>query len=277
MTDHDDRVSRRYRELANEEPPPSLDAAIVAHARRAVLRPRSRWTGPVSIAAVLVLAVGITLRLQHEEPGIETSPPASHVPAPAVPAPAMPAPVEPPPETQAPLPEREAPPPPKRAEESRAKPARVAKEPPAPVLEKRERAQREAQDSEASRAAKNLAAPSGAPASPPVATPPPPAAASTTVTPQSAPAASPFTSQPASPARPMTAPTSAPAPLPLQKRSADVRSNEADAARDAELERIATLREAGRNDEADAALAAFRERYPRFLIPDAMWARVKPR
>ncbi|MDH3320593.1 MAG: hypothetical protein OEO84_13010, partial [Betaproteobacteria bacterium] len=47
-----------------EEPPPALDAAILAAARRR----RSRWAVPVSIAAVVVLAVGVTLRVQLEAP-----------------------------------------------------------------------------------------------------------------------------------------------------------------------------------------------------------------
>lgn len=46
---------------------------------------------------------------------------------------------------------------------------------------------------------------------------------------------------------------------------------------EAELERIAKLREAGRNDEADKALAEFHRRFPQHRIPDAMWERVKPR
>lgn len=43
-----------------------------------------------------------------------------------------------------------------------------------------------------------------------------------------------------------------------------------------ELIRIARLREAGQNAEADKALEEFRKRYPGYRIPEAMWARVKP-
>lgn len=109
MTDSDDRVSRRYRQLAREEPPAAIDAAILAAARQAVQpRGRSRWVGPVSIAAVLILGLGVSLRMQTEQPGIETSVPSSaqseyplpqsaEAPAPAAPAPAAdPAPAEPP-------------------------------------------------------------------------------------------------------------------------------------------------------------------------------------
>ena len=58
----DERVSGAYRALGREEPPPELDAAIRAAARR----PRRRWAVPVSIAAVMMLAVGVTLRVQLE-------------------------------------------------------------------------------------------------------------------------------------------------------------------------------------------------------------------
>ena len=44
-----------------------------------------------------------------------------------------------------------------------------------------------------------------------------------------------------------------------------------------ELERIAQLRAAGKDAEADAALEAFRKRFPEYRIPDATWDRVKPR
>jgi hypothetical protein len=62
--DRDARVSERYRALGREEPPPALDSAILAASRRRPLR----WAVPVSVAAVVVLAVGVTLRVQLEEP-----------------------------------------------------------------------------------------------------------------------------------------------------------------------------------------------------------------
>jgi len=91
MTNHDDKLSRRYRELAREEPPVAIDAAILAASKRAVKskpgtdpepgkgvnRGLSRWAGPVSIAAVLVLGIGVSLRMQMEQPGIETAAPSS--------------------------------------------------------------------------------------------------------------------------------------------------------------------------------------------------------
>jgi hypothetical protein len=61
--DRDARVSEHYRALGREEPPPALDAAILAASRRRPLR----WAVPVSVAAVVVLAVGVTLRVQLED------------------------------------------------------------------------------------------------------------------------------------------------------------------------------------------------------------------
>jgi hypothetical protein len=61
--ERDVRVSERYRALGREQPPPELDVAILAASRRR----HSRWVVPVSIAAVVVLAVGVTLRVQIEE------------------------------------------------------------------------------------------------------------------------------------------------------------------------------------------------------------------
>jgi len=87
MIDGDDKLSRRYGELPKEEPRAAIDQAVLASARRAVA-PKSfsqRWAVPVSLAAVLVLALGITLRMQLEEPGIETSAPSSQPPASPVP------------------------------------------------------------------------------------------------------------------------------------------------------------------------------------------------
>ncbi len=68
-------LSRRYHTEASEQPSAEVDAAILAAARREVgSRPqpvkrwRPSWQVPVSLAAVVVLGVGIALRVaQHEE------------------------------------------------------------------------------------------------------------------------------------------------------------------------------------------------------------------
>jgi negative regulator of sigma E activity len=94
MTDDDD-ISRRYRELAREEPPRHLDDAILAAARRAVhTRPaplvvpsgRQRWYFPVAAAAIIVLAVAVTVHMEREQPAEElvSTPSAPAAAAPAV-------------------------------------------------------------------------------------------------------------------------------------------------------------------------------------------------
>jgi hypothetical protein len=97
MTDErDPKVSDAYRELGAEEPPRALDEAILAAARReAGARPGSpgrgspnRWYAPLAAAAVLVLAVAVTLHLQSEQPDIvEPVPAAKEAAAPPAAAP----------------------------------------------------------------------------------------------------------------------------------------------------------------------------------------------
>ncbi len=65
MAEHEDpELSERYRALGREEPPRELDAKILAAARaRSGLR---RWVLPLSVAAVIVLSVTVTLEMQRE-------------------------------------------------------------------------------------------------------------------------------------------------------------------------------------------------------------------
>src|SRR5687768_3590680 len=85
MIEPGDKVGARYRELAREEPGAELDAAILAASRRALGRPSftRRWAAPLSIAAVLVLAVGVSLRMQVESPGVEYAEPLKQAAPPA--------------------------------------------------------------------------------------------------------------------------------------------------------------------------------------------------
>ena len=105
----DPKLSERYRELPREEPPRALDERILAASRHAVRRRRG-WYGPVAAAAVITLAVAVTLHIQHDRPSEEVDavspsmqvqePPPAEAPKPARRAPqpfaAAPAPAAPP-------------------------------------------------------------------------------------------------------------------------------------------------------------------------------------
>lgn len=86
MTERDPKVSARYRELPREDPPRHVDDAILAAARRAMGRKSRRPYYAVALAAVLILAVAITVQLERRQDGE----PASAPDAPASPAPAGP-------------------------------------------------------------------------------------------------------------------------------------------------------------------------------------------
>lgn len=324
MTDHDDELSRRYRETAHEEPPAHIDAAILAAARTAVenrgrtpesAREGSRKTGvrpqwmvPTSIAAVLVLGIGVSLRMQMEKPGVETSVPGSSAEYPVPsdeppvaatqPSAAAPAPLQPVPQPKVKAEAKVQVQPgakPRSQPQEQLRDSSAARDETPKQLAKRDapQAPEAAPVQEALRkdaavfgyAEAPLARQERAPAAPPaparttttIATPPPPPPA-----PQSAPVA------PAAPA----ATAAAPAPAPQAALRAKTEGYAADraAVRESralaavadpdpvrELERIARLREADRHVEANRALEEFRRRHPDFRIPEATWERVKPR
>jgi hypothetical protein len=236
----DDKLKAAYSALPREEPGAAIDDAILAASRRAVARPSAsrRWAAPVSIAAVLVLAFGVTLHMKEDKSAVESpdmygAPPAAVV--------------------------EDSPPP------------RMEDKPPEPVLQKkaapRPQAKPERKDLAPAPQAKLRAAPaeealvkeSNVRQAPMPAAPPAPAAA---------PAAAP----PPAAARMKREAFSATAPAGI---AADAQVAADEPTR--ELEAIAKLRAEGRHEEADKALEEFRRKRPGYRIPEAMWERVRPR
>ena len=87
----DVELGRSYRGASMELPPPALDTEILAAARRAVQTPPAhqrfakRWAVPLSVAAVVVLSVGVVLRVTQEGVLPETTSAPAPVTAPAPP------------------------------------------------------------------------------------------------------------------------------------------------------------------------------------------------
>lgn len=296
MTDRDDDVARGYRALPRDEPPASIDAAILAASRRAVkARPTAtrRWGPPLAAAAVLVLSVGVVLRMQLEQPDIATSMPAREEAVPPR-APSPPAQVAPAAEPATPTPQASA------DAMSAAPQARMAQKPIAQPEAKRARRSEpplEPQPAAPPAPLETRPAPppaaAFAPSAPaPVDASPPRAATSETrqdiaLSPEAT-----ITAPVRAAPPPMAAAPSAARPTPLQdakresmleKRSAGLAANTAGARADSEaatpeaaLERIAKLRAEGRHADADRELERFRREHPGYRIPEAMWERVKP-
>jgi hypothetical protein len=262
MSETGDKLTAAYRALPREEPGTALDAAILAASRRALAKPSAsrRWAAPISIAAVLVLAFGVTLHMQREQPGVE-SPEVYTAPAPAT-RPQPPAPQPPPTaRTQEMTPE---PPPPKpQALQARPekKPVAAAKRDEAPKakLEAKPQAnEMRAEESERRDAADALAKDANVQKE-----------ANLRQAPASAP------DMPAAPPARASAAASAAAPAQRAGIAADAQGAIDEPTR--ELEAIAKLRAESHTEEADKALAEFRRKRPDYRIPDAMWERVKPR
>ena len=208
MNESDDELLKRYRDLPRAAPPSSLDASILAASRRATRRPLARWAAPFSVAAVLVLALGLVLRVQREGPEV-TLPSAQEQAMPGTGAGAPAA--------------------------TQASPQAAKKDVQPPAVEKAQAPKLE------------RVTPSA---------PEPPASVA--------------------PASPSTADL-APAPAASRPHSARMAAAPSAAAKPElrELERIARLRAEGKDDEADAALEAFRRAHPDYRIEPAMWDKVR--
>ena len=82
----DSALSRVYRETGREEPPARLDAAILAQAKAATTTrggSKPRWFMPLSLAATVVLSVGVVLLMSRE--GVTPVPMETPSPMPDVP------------------------------------------------------------------------------------------------------------------------------------------------------------------------------------------------
>ena len=82
MGETGDKLNAAYRALPRRPARRSMRRSSPRRAVRSKPSASRRWAAPVSIAAVLVLAFGVTLRMQQEKPGVESpevysSPPAS--------------------------------------------------------------------------------------------------------------------------------------------------------------------------------------------------------
>ena len=302
MAEHDDhedpRLSGAYQRLGKENPPPAIDAAILAASRRAVrARPVAtggrlrRWALPVSIAAVVVLTMSVTMRVQLERPDLESPlPAADEKDAPS----------------RAALESKEE----MRANDKLNRPAddRAKAKPTAKSPAARESAasalSKQAAPSDRGAGEKEQSAPARKAMSKPRArTEAPPAAKRA---PAPAPAARGFVQEPPAPASSPAEPAAAAglgavgapsaarpdaAPDLARQAPAEADSNvgraasrmavedrvqplaekagkaDADLSPRSWLERIARLRRDGRTKEADESLAAFRRRYPDYEIP----------
>lgn len=250
MREVDKDLSERYRAAVREEPPAHVDAAILAAAKRAVgSRPHSagaprslrRWYVPVSLAAVIMLSVIVTLRIERERPeiGVPDSVPVVREKEQKL-------------AQQAPEARAAAPVSPSAAVASSPAPKPASVQPAAPVFvpdpkPARDAAPEERQREDSLRSADAARGP----------------AASGNV------AGSDALGRMRSEAREMSAPAAKPAqsPVPAKRERAP----------EEWLERIAELRKLQRDREADEQLDEFKRRYPDYKISETMTERIAPR
>jgi len=252
MTDErDPKVSRRYRELGAEEPPRELDQAILSAAHRAADKPhaplvtpagRHRWYFAFGAAAILVLAVAVTVQVERQRPDPEAIA-ASPAPARSDQAEAFAY---------------------KQGEQKQAERA----EPSKPLSDAAKKPDRQVR--EFARDPTPAASQSGE-------TKPPPSVGAPSA-PAPAPSAMPESADSAASRNEADMRARAPQAAPLPQAGAlegRVASSALALSPERLLERIAELRKEGRHDEADKALAEFRQRYPDYRISEEMLQKVE--
>jgi hypothetical protein len=249
----DPKLQAAYRALGAEEPPRALDEAILGAARDAAQPWTKRWAVPLSLAAVVVLSVAVTLRIQHEQPGIESPAPAYKPSTPAA-------------KDAAPAATQDA-----QLARKKEEPAMAAAERAAALPKSTTRSEAEAFPSSArNRAVAESRVAEAAPAAAPAPLMEAPALAKRADGPPEVGSAAGSVAAPPAPA------AAAPAMGAMQReRTAGERA--AAPTPEKELERIADLRKQGLHDEADKALAEFRKRYPDYKLTEAMRERVERR
>jgi hypothetical protein len=266
MTDErDPGVSAAYRSLSAEEPPRALDEAILAAARRPRISPARTWTRrwalPLSLAAVVLLSVTVTLQMQLEQPGLD----GPQAPRPAATAKDQPLPQPQPLKLKAEEQLQTAAKPQARQEARRAEPKAFA-------------------EAGAGRAPKAASGPAAEQA-PAAAAPPPVASGSLASRADSGSSEdssygdSALRREENRAAHDAEAAARAPqAAAVLAKRPAAGQAvKQAAETPEQELERIAKLRAEGRHEEADKALAEFRKRHPDYRIGEDLLRRVERR
>lgn len=271
----DDVPGALYRALPREEPPPAMDAAVLAASRRSVeKRPERKWATPVSLAAVLVLSIGVTLRVADERPDAQLKPvappPAAPVASEAV-APLFPAPAAIAPPRAKVVEEPAAPSVPRPPVSEAARPGNVqsVKEPNASSAPERkeERTIGALSGRENTESAPFVPLPRADTAQPFA-----PSAASAA----DAPAERPLARQ----ALRSGAPAASESGPPMMAKSATAESSLAAglAPKSPEtwLERIAEMRTQGRHKEADESYAEFRQRFPGYTIAPEMLRKISP-
>jgi hypothetical protein len=287
------KVTAAYRDLGAEEPPRALDDAILAAARRARISPAKpwtqRWAVPLSLAAVLVLSVTVTLRIQHEAPELSST--ATQRPAPVAEAAREEVPLKLKPESQIKSRARLA----EKGEVARAEPKAFADAPASAAgsAARNDAARMEAANRDLAEVRREMArsAESGSSGSAlsqieertsrdaEAAARAPQAGALFAKRDAQASAAAPPAPQPAAKPAPAPAPkavappaaASAPPPATAPAQVAKLQGETPER----EFERIAQLRAEGRHEEADKAFLEFRRRYPGFRITEEMLKRIE--
>lgn len=278
--ERDPKVTQAYRDLGGEEPSRELDQAILSAAHRQLDKPhaplvapagRHRWYFAFGAAAILVLAVAVTVQVERQSPDPEAAM-AFRIPTSPRKEDFYSKEERPAPSEESKVGQRAA-----DASESSQRQEASGKAPSAPRAEAKQ-----PERSESPQMAENMM--ERRMAEHPAAKPAPSVRAAVEPKPAPFPQAGPLpqaeTSAQASAAPPApqaSVSVARPAAKPEARKREGVAAFGMSAASTPEqfLEQIAELRRQGRHEEADKALAEFRQRYPDYALSDEMRAKVE--